>query len=79
MAAERLNAACTRELTRSMAELLYVTRLRNGFAQLERALRVRSGRLARRAQRRLDALRASDARPVTQQREDHRAACAPSP
>ena len=77
VAAAGLVAPCARELTRSMGELLYVTRSRNAYAQLERALRIRSGRLARRAQRRLSAIDPPESRTDTQQREDYRAACAP--
>ena len=69
--------ACSRELRRSAAELRYVTRLRSLFAQLERALRTRSPRLATRAQRGLDALKSPDTRTAAQQREDFRAGCAP--
>jgi hypothetical protein len=78
VAAARLAAGCERELTRTMAELLYVTRNRNAFALLERALRIRSGRLARRAQRRLDAIDPPDSRTDTSQHEDYRTVCAPS-
>lgn len=72
-----LPAACGRELRVSMATLRYLTRLRAGFAELERALRIGSRTLARRAQRRIDALDEPDPRPVAQQREDFRAGCAP--
>lgn len=72
-----LGAACTRELRTDMKALLYFTRLRSGFAQLERALRTRSVALADRAQRRIDALREPDTRSVAQSGEDFRAACAP--
>jgi hypothetical protein len=75
--AARLGAACQRELTRSPRELRYVVRLRDGFAELERALRARSAARARRAQRRLDALRPPDSRSAARQRADYRAACAP--
>jgi hypothetical protein len=78
VAREDLGAGCRRELTRSRAELLYVTRLRNGYAELERALRARSATRARRAQRRIDALRLPDLRSGVQQREDFRRLCAPS-
>jgi len=72
-----LTSACSRELRRSAGELLYITRMRSLFVQLERALRVGSRRLADSAQRRLKALRAPDSRSVEQTREDFRAGCAP--
>ena len=71
-----LRPACLRELRRSGTELLSVARLRNAYAQLERALRSRSSALRRRAQRRIDALEPADTRTVARQREDYRAGCA---
>ena len=73
-----LPAACTRELRVNMATLRYFTRLRGGFAQLEHALRTRSVALARRAQRRIAALREPDPRSIERQREDFRTGCAPT-
>lgn len=72
-----LSAACTRELRTDMKTFLYLTRLRAGFAQLERALRARSVALAQRARRRINALKEPDRRSVAQSGEDYRAACAP--
>jgi hypothetical protein len=72
-----LPPACSRELRRGAAELRFVTDMRSAYAQLERALRARSKRLAERAQRRIDALRLPDSRTAVQQRADYRAACAP--
>ena len=72
-----LAPACTRELRRSAADLRFVTGMRSAYAQLERALRARSTRLAERAQRRIEALRHPDTRPAAQQRADYRAGCAP--
>ena len=72
-----LAPACSRELRRDAAELRFVTGMRSAYAQLERALRARSKRLAERAQRRIDALRLPESRPAAQQREDYRAGCAP--
>lgn len=76
VAAEGLPAACRRELRVNMATLRYFTRLRAGFAQLERALRTRSAVPARRAQRRIDALKEPDPRSNERQREAFRAGCA---
>lgn len=72
-----LAPACRRELRVNLATLRYFTRLRGGFALLERALRIRSAALARRADRRVDALREPDRRSPAQQRDDYRAGCAP--
>lgn len=72
-----LAPACSRELRRGAAELRFVTGMRSAYAQLERALRAASKRLAERARRRIEALRLRDSRPAAQQREDYRAACAP--
>lgn len=77
VAAAGLPAACRRELRVTMATLRYFTRLRAGFAQLERALRIRSAVLARRAQRRIDALKQPDPRSNERQREDFRTGCVP--
>lgn len=72
-----LSVACTRELRTDARTLLYLTRLRAGFAQLERAIRIRSRALAQRADRRIAALREPDRRSVQQSGDDYRAACAP--
>ncbi len=72
-----LGTACTRELRTTMKALRYFTRLRVGFARLERALRARSVVAADRARRRIDALKDPDTRSVAQSGEDFRAACAP--
>lgn len=71
-----LAPACARELRVSLATLTYYTRLRNGFALLERALIIRSVALARRAERRVATLREPDRRSIAQQREDYRTGCA---
>lgn len=75
--ASSLGAACTRELRTDMKTLRYLTRLRAGFAQLERAVRTRSPALAKRAERRISALRDPDTRSVAQTGVDYRAACVP--
>ena len=72
-----LSPACTRELRASARTLEYFTRLRAGFALMERALVIRSVTLARRAERRIDSLPAPDPRSSAQQRADYQAACAP--
>jgi hypothetical protein len=68
--------ACQRELRADLATLRFYTRLRDGFAQLERAIRIRSPRLAARAGRRIDALKAPDTRSSAEQRADYLAGCA---
>jgi len=73
-----LAAACRRELRVNMRTMTYFTRMRDGFAQLERALRIRSSVRARRAQRRIDTLREPDPRSLARQRADYQAGCAPS-
>jgi hypothetical protein len=70
-------ASCRRELRVDLRTLTYYTRLRNGFALLERALRTRSGTLARRAERRINALREPDSRSAEQQRLAFQSACGP--
>ena len=70
-------ADCRRELRVDMGTLTYYTRLRSGFAQLERALRIRSGRLARRAERRINRLEQPDSRSPERQRAAYQAACGP--
>lgn len=75
--AASLGAACTRELRTDMKTLQYLTRLRAGYAQLERAVRTRSPALAKRAERRIGALREPDRRSVAQTGVDFRAACVP--
>lgn len=72
-----LAPACTRELRRNAADLRFATGMRSAYAQLERALRARSARLAERAQRRIEALRHPDTRPAARQRADYHAGCAP--
>ncbi len=73
----RLGAACSRELRTDMKTFQYLTRLRAGFAQLERAVRTRSPALAKRAERRISALKDPDRRSVAQTGDDYRAACVP--
>jgi hypothetical protein len=70
-------ASCRRELRVDLRTLTYYTRLRNGFAQLERALRIRSGAIARRAERRINALKQPDSRSAAQQRMDFQTGCGP--
>lgn len=72
-----LAPACARQLRRSAAELRALTAMRSAYAQLERAVRARSERLAERARRRIGALGSPDSRSAAQQREDYRAGCAP--
>ena len=72
-----LAPACSRELRRGAADLRFLTGLRGAYAQLERALRVRSARLVERAERRIGSLRHPDTRTAAQQRADYVAGCAP--
>ena len=75
--AAMLGPACRFELRASSAIIRFMTEVRDIYALLERALRIRSAKLARRAERRFDALRSPDPRPVAQQRDDFRRNCAP--